>query len=78
MFDKTRLITLLAAAFLGGALFATPAFATAANGGAGWGGGGGSAMDHAGAGPGASGWTSSDGATQPTASPPAPVRKDKR
>ena len=63
MFDQTKLSTLIAAALLGSALLAGPAFAQsaslygggAANVGVGAGGGGGTGMDPAGGGPGASG-----------------------
>ena len=63
MFDATKLITSIAAALLGGALLAGPAFGQAtslygggqANAGAGAGGGGGTGMDPAGGGPGAAG-----------------------
>ena len=63
MFDQTKLITSIAAALLGGALLAGPAFAQsaslygggAANVGVGAGGGGGTGMDPAGGGPGPSG-----------------------
>jgi hypothetical protein len=66
MFDKTKLITSLVAALLGGALLASPVSAQvasifgggAANVGVGAGGGGGSGMDPAGGGPGPSGGTS--------------------
>ena len=63
MFDKTKLITSIAAALLGCTLLAGPAFAQAtslygggqANAGVGAGGGGGTGMDPAGGGPGAAG-----------------------
>jgi hypothetical protein len=65
MFDKTKLITSIGAALLGGALLASPAFAPstslygggAANVGVGAGGGGGTGMAPAGGGPGTSGGT---------------------
>ena len=68
MVNTTKLITLLAAAFLCGVLFATPAFADPANAGAGWGGGGGTGMDPAGMGPGPAGYVSSHGTVQPVLS----------
>ena len=63
MFDKTKMITSIAAALLGGVLLAGPAFAQAtslygggqANAGVGAGGGGGTGMAPAGGGPGAAG-----------------------
>jgi hypothetical protein len=79
MFDRTRLITSIGAALLGGALIASPALAQsaslygggAANVGVGAGGGGGTGMDPAGSGPGPSGgtpfgrWHMSTGTTGP-------------
>jgi hypothetical protein len=92
MFDRTKLITSIAAAFLGGVLLAGPAFAQsvslygggAANVGVGAGGGGGSGMDPAGGGPGASGgydfgrWSSSTTGPAAVAVAPAPTTKQKK
>jgi hypothetical protein len=79
MFDQTKLITLIAAALLGGALLAGPTFAQsaslygggAANVGVGAGGGGGTGMAPAGGGPGASGGTSFGRWSEDTTGPAA-------
>jgi hypothetical protein len=92
MFDRTKLITSIAAALLGGILLSGPAFAQsvslygggAANVGVGAGGGGGSGMDPAGGGPGASGgfdfgsWSSSTTGPAPVAATPPASTKHKK
>lgn len=82
MFDKMKLIALIAAAFLGGALCASAAFAghfggEPANAGAGWGGGGGTGIDGAGMGPGSAGYVSRPGMAHPTSGPSTPQHEDK-
>jgi hypothetical protein len=87
MFDRTKLITLIVAASLGGALLEGPSFAQstslygggAANVGVGAGGGGGTGMAPAGGGPGVSGgfpfgrWSSDTTGTAPVLVPAAPT-----
>lgn len=92
MFDKTKMITSIAAALLGGALLAGPAFAQATslygggqeNAGVGAGGGGGTGMDPAGGGPGASGgypfgrWSSDPTGPAPVAATPTTGTKPQK